>query len=121
MRRAAAPIVLATAAALAAATLPAQAASPIDPDQADSYGSVRNILPPGQRGTIPHDHIDPSAPLRLVAGGLHHHAPHVRTELRAAQRDRLAKRARRLGGGEQDRGAAEKAGAKEGGGHCRGG
>ena len=52
MRRAAATIVLATAGALAAATLPAQAASPVDPDQADSYGSVRNILPPGQRGTI---------------------------------------------------------------------
>lgn len=52
MRRAAATIVLASAAALTAATLPAQAASPIDPDQADSYGSVRNILPPGQRGTI---------------------------------------------------------------------
>ncbi len=51
MRRAAA-IILASVAALIASTLPAQAIDPDDPAVADSYGSVRNILPPGQRGTI---------------------------------------------------------------------
>ena len=38
--------------ALVISALSAQAAAPSDPAQADSYGTVRNIVPAGQRGTI---------------------------------------------------------------------
>lgn len=51
MRRAAA-ITLAAVLALIVSALSAQAEAPSDPAKADSYGSVRNIVPAGQRGSI---------------------------------------------------------------------
>ena len=51
MRRAAAVTVFSVL-AVGAAALPAQAATPPSPTTADSYGTVRNIVPAGQRGTI---------------------------------------------------------------------
>ncbi len=45
-------IVLGAVVALVISALSAQAAAPSDPAQADSYGTVRNILPAGQQGTV---------------------------------------------------------------------
>lgn len=51
MRRAASVIIVSVASVMAF-ILPAQGATEPGPAEADSYGSVRNILPPGQRGTV---------------------------------------------------------------------
>ncbi|MEV7395684.1 penicillin acylase family protein [Aeromicrobium sp. NPDC092404] len=52
MRRRAAVVSIFSVVAVGAAVIPAQAATVPSPTTADSYGSVRNIVPAGQRGTI---------------------------------------------------------------------